>query len=72
MIINLNKLIEMCVELTDGTIPIEDLMNDYHLRFNKNGLSSPINDITLDKTNKAIEMKYNRNKILDGMDGDSE
>jgi DNA (cytosine-5)-methyltransferase 1 len=29
-------------------------------------------DITLDKTNKAIEMKYNRNKILDGMDGDND
>ena len=68
MIISLNELIEMCVDLTNGTIPVKTLMEEYHLRFNDNGFSSPVNDISLDTTNKAIEMSFNKEKILDGID----
>lgn len=57
MIVNLYKLIEMCVDSTGGTIPIEDLMNDYQVIFIDNGLSLPITDARVDRTNNEIELR---------------
>lgn len=70
MIISINDLIEMCVEQTGGTIRAKELMKEYHLRWNNNGISYPVNDVTLDTTNKEIEMWFNQEKILLGMNND--
>lgn len=72
MIISLNELIEMCVNSTNGTIPIKTLMEEYHLRFEDKAFSVPINHIKMDKLNKAIVLGFKQENILKGIDGDVE
>ena len=38
-------------------------MNEYHLRFEDGGLSSPVNYIELSKPNKSIRIKYKHENI---------
>ena len=66
MILSINDLIQLCVEQTNGTIPIKELMENYHLRWEDTGISSPVNDVTLDTMNKEIRMSFNLEKRFIG------
>lgn len=70
MIISLNELIEMCVDSTNGAIPIKTLMEEYHLRFEEKRFSVPVNHIKIDKLNKAIVLCFKQENIFKGIDGD--
>ena len=62
MIITIDELIDKCH--LDYEMDMKDVMDIYHLRFEENGLSVPINYIKIDKQNKAIVLCFKQENAV--------
>lgn len=68
MIISIKDLINICHD--NFGIDTNDIMVDYHLRFEDKRASMPINHIEIDKQNRAIVLGFKQENIWKGIDGD--
>lgn len=58
MIMSIADVVDKCRFLTNCAVPDTELLEDYQLRFDNNGLSYPINKIIVDKREKEILLMY--------------